>query len=89
MHRQIWGATTDWPLALRAHRPQAGFSTPRYVSRGFRNKNKKSGPRTPPSGLPVLASLVRSAEGLPSTRNWPFRWPLPPTSPHQVIPKAM
>jgi hypothetical protein len=69
--------------------PQSGFSTPRYISRGFRKK--KSGPRTPrpPGGPPALGSLVWSAEGLPSTRNWPFRWPLSPTSPPQVIPKAM
>jgi hypothetical protein len=40
-------------------------------------------------GPPVLGSLVWSAEGLPSTRNWPFLWPLSPTSPPQVIPKAM
>ena len=68
---------------------QSGFSTLRYVRRDFRKK--KSGPRTPrpPGGPPVLGSLVRSAEGLPSTRNWPFRWPLSPTSPPQVIPKAM
>jgi hypothetical protein len=33
---------------------------------------------------------VWSAKGLPSTRNWPFRWPLPPATspPAQVIPKA-
>jgi hypothetical protein len=71
---------------------QSGFSTLRYVRRDFR-KNK-SGPRTPrpPPVAPrswVLGSLVRRAEGLPSTRNWPFRWPLSPTSPPQVIPKAM
>jgi hypothetical protein len=43
---------------------------------------KKSGPRTPrpPGGPPALGSLVWSAEGLPSTRKWPFQWPLPPTS---------
>jgi hypothetical protein len=50
---------------------------------------KKSGPSRPPGGPPVLDSLVWSAEGLPSTSNWPFRWPLSPTSPPQVIPKAM
>jgi hypothetical protein len=43
----------------------------------------------PPGGPPVLRSLVWCAEGLPSTRNWPFRWSLSPTSPSQVIPKAM
>jgi hypothetical protein len=26
--------------------------------------------------------------GLPSTRFWPFRWPLPPNNPPQVAPKA-
>jgi hypothetical protein len=68
--------------------PKPSFSTPRYISRGFR-KNK-SGPPRPPGGPPVPGSLVRSAEGrLPSTRNWPFRWPLSSTSPPQVIPKAM
>jgi hypothetical protein len=36
-----------------------------------------------------LGMLARSAEWLPSTRNWPFRWPLPLTSPPQVIPKAI
>jgi hypothetical protein len=63
---------------------QSGFSTLRYVSRDFRKK--KAGPRTPrpPGAPPVLGSLVCSAEGLPSTRNWPFRWPLSPTSPPQV-----
>jgi hypothetical protein len=68
---------------------QSGFSIPRYVRRDFRKK--KSGPRTPrpPGGPPVLGSLVWRAEGLPSTRNWPFRWPLSPTSPPQMIPKAM
>jgi hypothetical protein len=68
---------------------QSGFSTLRYVRRDFRKK--KSGPRTPrpPGGSPVLGSLVWRAEGLPSTRNWPFWWPLPPTSPPQVISKAM
>jgi hypothetical protein len=73
---------------------QSGFSILRYVRRDFREH--KSGPtRTPlpapPGGPPVvLGSLVRRAKGLPSTRNWPFRrWPLPPTSPPQVIPKAI
>jgi hypothetical protein len=37
-------------LALRAHRPQAGFGAPRYVSRGFRNK--KIGSAVPPSAPP-------------------------------------
>jgi hypothetical protein len=52
---------------------QSGFSILRYVRRDFRKK--KSGPRTPraPGGPPVLGSLVWRAEGLPSTRNWPFR----------------
>jgi hypothetical protein len=68
-----------WPCGC----PQAGFSTPRYVSRGF-HKNK-SGPRTPrPPSAPTasLGFLVWSAEGLPSTHNWPFRWPLPPATSH-------
>jgi hypothetical protein len=56
--------------------------------RGFRkNKTGSADPPPPPGGPPVLGSLVWSAEGLPSTRNLPFRWPLPPTSPPQVIPK--
>jgi hypothetical protein len=63
---------------------------------GFCNNNKKRvqvrEPRTsrppgaPPPGPGPLGAW--GAEGLPSTRNWPFRWPLPPTSPPQVIPKA-
>jgi hypothetical protein len=46
-----------------------------------------SGPRTPrpPGAPPVLDFLVRSVEGLPSTRNWPFRWPLSPVT-HQPAP---
>jgi hypothetical protein len=73
--------------------PQTGFSARRYVSRGFRKKigsadSPPAAPR-PPGAPPVLGSLVRrSADGLPSTRNWPFRWPLPPTSPPQVVPKG-
>jgi hypothetical protein len=72
------------------------LSTLRYARRDFRQN--KSGPRTPRprGGPPALGSFVRRAEGLPSTRNWPFpfRWPLgpcypPATSPPQVIPKAM
>jgi hypothetical protein len=60
---------------------QSGFSVLRHVRRDFRKK--KSGPRTPrpPGGPPVLGPLVWRAEGLPSTHNWPFRWPLSPTSP--------
>jgi hypothetical protein len=38
--------------------------------------------RCPP---PVLGSLVGGADGLPRTRNWTFRWPLPPASSPQVI----
>jgi hypothetical protein len=69
---------------------QSGFSTLRYVRRDFRKKNRVCGlPPRPPGGPPVLGSLVWRAEGLPSTRNWPFRWPLSPTSPPQVIPTAM
>jgi hypothetical protein len=49
---------------------QSGFSTLRYVRRDFR------GLPAPPGGPPVLGSLAWRAEGLPSTRNWPFRWPL-------------
>ena len=55
----------------------------------FAKKNRVRGLPAPPGGPPVLGSLVWRAEGLPSTRNWPFRWPLSPTSPPQVIPKAM
>ena len=54
----------------------------------FAKKNRIRGLPAPPSGPPVLSFLVRSAEGLSSTHNWPFRWPLSPTPP-QVIPKAM
>jgi hypothetical protein len=54
----------------------------------FAKKNRIRGLPAAPSGPPVLSFLVRSAEGLSSTHNWPFRWPLSPTPP-QVIPKAM
>jgi hypothetical protein len=56
---------------------QSGFSTLRYVRRDFRQKNRVRvrGLPAPPGGPPVLGSLVWRAEGLPSTRNWPFRWP--------------
>jgi hypothetical protein len=59
--------------------PTGRFSTHRYLLRDFR---KKAGPRAPrpPGG---------GAEGPPSTRNWPFRWALPPVIPPQVVPKAM
>jgi hypothetical protein len=61
-----------------------------HVSRDFRNKQIGSAPPPPvPGAPPVLGSLLWSVEGLPSTRNWPFRWPLSPTGPPQVIPKAM
>jgi hypothetical protein len=96
MPRKIWSGPVIPPPKLAKMLPigpgglQSGFSILRYVRRDFRKK--KSDPRTPrpPGGPPVMGSLVRRAEGLPSTRNWPFRWlPLPPTSPPQVIPKAM
>jgi hypothetical protein len=61
----------------------------RYVSRDFR-KNK-SGPRTPPPRCPPGAGVQGSlgcgwsaVGGLPSTRNWSFRWPLSVT--HQPAP---
>jgi hypothetical protein len=75
------------PLALGAHMP---VSVRSGLYQGAFAK-QKSGPRTPhhPGAPPVLGSLMWSAEGLPSWRNWPFRWPLPPTNPPQVIPKAM
>jgi hypothetical protein len=84
---RVWGVI-DWHWVPTAHRP-VSVTQCSCVSMGFRSK--KSGPRVPrpPGATPVLGSLVRSAEGLPSTRNWPFRWPLPPTSPPQVISKAM
>jgi hypothetical protein len=41
------------------------------------------------SGKLHLSSELAEGEGLPSTRNWPFRWPLSPTSPSQVMSKAM
>ena len=71
---------TDWTGGQ-----QPGFSSLSYVLKQF--YRKKSGPRTPRP--PFLGMLARSAEWLPSTRNWSFRWPLPLTSPPQVIPKAM
>jgi hypothetical protein len=64
---------------------QPGFRFLKYVLKQF--YRKKSGPRTPRP--PFLGMLAWSAEWLPSTRNWSFRWPLPLTSPPQVIPKAM
>jgi hypothetical protein len=72
---------------------QSGFSTLRYVRRAKGLSQKKIGsadsPPAPPGGPPALGcSLEWRAEGLPSTRNWPFRWPLSPTSPPQVTPKA-
>jgi hypothetical protein len=76
-------------LALGARSP---VLVPSDMYQGTFFRKNKSGPRTPrpPSGPPVLGSFVRSAEGLPSsTRNWPFRWPLSPTIPPQVIHKAM
>jgi hypothetical protein len=74
---------------LKCYRLALGARSPVLVHPGVYQETfaKKSGPRTPrpPGGPPVLGSLVWSAEGLPSTRNRPFRWPLPPTSPPQVI----
>jgi hypothetical protein len=69
---------------------QSGFSTlfrkkKKNARRDFRKKKIGSADSPPP----VLGSLGRRAEGLPSTRIWPFRWPLPPTSPPQVTPKAV
>jgi hypothetical protein len=75
---------TDWTGGQ-----QPGFSSLNYVLKQF--YRKKSGPRTPrpPGGPPFLGMLAWSAQWLPSTRNWSFRWPLPLTSPPQVIPKAI
>jgi hypothetical protein len=98
--------TSDWPWpwVLDAHRPvSVGFnglmcqvSGVYQVSRGFRKKNRACGLPRPPAGAPpFLGFLVRIAEGLPSTHNWPFRGPLaatqqPAARPRcQVIPKAM
>jgi hypothetical protein len=76
---------TDWPWggAVRLQYPQ-------ICIKGLSQKKTGSTDSPPPPvPPPVLGSLVRSAEGLPSTRNWPFRWHLSPTSPPQVISKAM
>jgi hypothetical protein len=75
---------TDWTGGQ-----QPGFSSLNYVLKQF--YRKKSGPRTPrpPGGPPFLGMSAWSAEWLPSTRNWSFRWPLPLIGPPQVIPKAM
>jgi hypothetical protein len=58
-----------------------GFSSLNYVLKDSIEKNRVRGPPAPPGGPPFLGMLARSAEGLPSTRNWSFRWPLPLTSP--------
>ena len=70
---------TDWTGGQ-----QPGFSSLSYVSKQF--YRKKSGPRTPrpPGGPPFLGMSAWSAEWLPSTRNWSFRWPLAAT--HQPAP---
>jgi hypothetical protein len=69
--------STDWPWGSAVR-----FWYPQICTKGLSQKTKP-GPRTPrpPGGPPVLGFLVRRAEGLPSTRNWPSRWPLSPTSP--------
>jgi hypothetical protein len=54
----------------------------------FAKKNRVRGLPAPPGAPPALGSLVWRAEGeggLPSTRNWPFRWPLSPAT-HQPAP---
>jgi hypothetical protein len=95
---------TDWPWGLGAGGAQSAVRGPFFFStqvcmrsrRDFR-KNK-SGPRRrprPPRPVapPVLGSLVRrvcvwGAEGLPSTRNWPFARAFAPVAPvtHQPAP---
>jgi hypothetical protein len=62
------------------------FQYPQICTKGL--SQKKIGPadspppRCPPG--PGFLSVERGG-GLPSTRNWPFRWPLSPTSPPQVV----
>jgi hypothetical protein len=78
---------TCYRLALEACSPRCGpVLVPSDVHEGTFAK-KKSGPRSPrpPGGPPVLGSLVWRAEGLPSTRNWPFRLPVGPVA-HQPAP---
>jgi hypothetical protein len=71
------------PLGLGAHRP---VSVPSGMYQGaFAKKNGSADSPPPWWRPPVLGFLVRSAEGLPSTRNWPSRWPLLPAT-HQPAP---
>jgi hypothetical protein len=89
--RLLFTIHSSVPCALR---PQVCIKY--QVSREGLSQKTKRHADSPPlrCGPPVLGLgfLVRSAEGLPSTRNWPCGpsvAPLPPASPPQVIPKAM
>jgi hypothetical protein len=52
--------------------PQSGFSTPGMYQGAFAKKIGFTDSLPPPGVPPVLGSLVRSAEGQPSTHNWPL-----------------
>jgi hypothetical protein len=68
--------------------PTGRFQCPQVCIKGLSQKQIGSADSPPPGTPPVQGSWVWSAEGLPSTRDWPFRCPpLPPTSPPHVIPK--
>jgi hypothetical protein len=92
------GAATKWggrvgEVARTMPIGPGGLQSADMYEGTFAKKNRARGLPAPgpPGAPPVLGSLVWRAEGLPSTRNWPFRWPLSlsPTSPPQVAPKAM
>jgi hypothetical protein len=92
-------------LVARSPQAQTGFNQLqlpsarlRYAVRanGLSQKNGPADPPPPRGGPPVLGSGFLSAErgarrGCLARAIGPsgFRWSLPPTSPHQAIPKAM
>jgi hypothetical protein len=82
------------PLATGAGCPRTGrFQCPQVCicikGGAFAKQNWLRGLPAPPVPPCPGFRRGRSAEGLTSTRTWPFRWALTPTSPPQVIPKPM